>query len=133
MDTYRLIRYYIRGYEVLSKNNLFKAAPTPPLEDVLHVHSLSILILLGIVRQEFAELEKQVPKVVFIALIVMVAGLSHLTRKPTAQAIAKKLGGVSHDQLTRLLTHTAWNASTLMMALYDRALVLAGGTAAPAG
>ena len=110
---------------------MFKTAPTPPLENVIQVHSVSILILLDIVRREFAELEKQVPKFIFLAIIVMVAGLCYIIRKPTVRAIAKKLGGVSHDQLTRMLTHASWNASLLMMALYNCAVALAGGTTGP--
>jgi hypothetical protein len=82
---------------------------------------------LGIFRREFAQLTQQFSKALLMALVVFVAGLCCLARKPTARAIAANLGGVSHDALTRFLNHASWNASTLMMALFDHAVALSGG------
>jgi SRSO17 transposase len=111
----------------MSKTRLFKAPATPPVEAVMIVHSLSILILLGIIRREFAQLTQQFTKALLMAFVVFAAGLCCLAKKPTARAVAANLGGVSHDALTRFLNHASWNAAILMVVLLDHAIVLAGG------
>lgn len=106
---------------------MFKTAPTPAVEDVIHIHSMTIIFMLGLFRQEFPNLIKHFSRIGTMSLVVMVAGLCELTRKPTALAIADHLGGLSHDRLTRFLQDTSWSASTLMIALCNQAIAMMRG------
>jgi hypothetical protein len=88
-------------------------------------------MLYQVVVRVFPTLRLVCSRQVYRAFIVMVVGRCLLAKKPTARAISRVLGVVSHDALTRLLTHTCWNASLLMNALLNQALLLTTGDTLP--
>jgi hypothetical protein len=88
-------------------------------------------MLFHVIAHSFPTLSTFFSRQVYLAFIVMVSGLCILAKKPTSTAIAKALGVVSHDALTRLLSHSCWNASLLMNALLNQALLLATGSMLP--
>ncbi len=98
----------------MAQKRLLTGPPVASIELALQVYPAAILTLYSVIRDTFPTVLSVLSQQVSRAFIVMVAGLCLLTRKPTASSISTVLGVVSHDALTRLLTHTCWNASLLM-------------------
>jgi hypothetical protein len=98
---------------------------------LIDVYPAASLVLFQVVAHSFPTLCTVFSRQVYRALIVMIAGLCLLAKKPSARSIASVLGVVSHDALTRLLTHACWNASLLMGALLNQALLLTTGGILP--
>ena len=110
---------------------LFSGTPVASIEDLIAVYPTAMLTLYHVITKSFPNLVTVFSRPVYIAFVVMVTGLCVLAKKPTSRAIADTLGVVSHDGLTRLLTHAGWNASLLLGALINQALVLSTGTVLP--
>ncbi|MCP4605476.1 MAG: transposase [Proteobacteria bacterium] len=115
----------------MAQKRLFTGPPVASIEIVIAVYPAALLTLYQGIAHSFPALYAVFSRQVFLAFIVMITGLCVLANKPTARAIASILGVVSHDALTRLLTHTCWNASLLMGALVNQVLLVSGGTTLP--
>ncbi len=92
---------------------IFRASSRVNRDAHRRVSRAASLVLFQVVAHAFPTLCTVFSRQVYRVLIVMIAGLCLLAKKPTARAIANVLGVVSHDALTRLLTHACWNASLL--------------------
>jgi len=98
---------------------------------LIEVSPAAILTMCRVITSTFPDLSQALSHQVFSAFIIMVAGCCVLAKKPTAKAIADRLGVVSHDALPRLLTHACWNASLLLDALVKQAMLAATGATLP--
>ncbi|MCP4932887.1 MAG: transposase [bacterium] len=114
-----------------SQHRLFSGPPVASCEMLIEVYPAAILTIYHVVTTSFPAVTHIFSRQVCYAFILMVTGCCLLSRKPTAKAIARKLGVVSHDALTRLLTHACWNASLLLDALVKQALLLTTGAVLP--
>ncbi len=114
-----------------SQHRLFSGPPVASCEMLIEVYPAAILTIYHVVTTSFPAVTHIFSRQVCYAFILMVTGCCLLARKPTAKAIARKLGVVSHDALTRLLTHACWNASLLLDALAKQALLLTTGAVLP--
>ncbi len=110
---------------------LFSGPPVASIETCIEVYPAAILTMYHVITTTFPALHQVFSRRISCAFIVMVAGLCVLAKKPTATAIADKLGVVKHDALTRLLTHTCWNATLLRDALVKRVLLSTPGQVLP--
>ena len=115
----------------MAQKRLFTGPPVASIEMLIDVYPAAILVLYHVVTRSFPTLSSVFSRQVYRAFLVMVVGLCLLAKKPTARAISSALGVVSHDALTRLLTHTCWNASLLMGALLNQALLMTSGATLP--
>ena len=115
----------------MAQTRLVTGPPVASIELAIQVYPAAILTLYSVICDTFPALLTVFSRQVSRAFIVMVAGLCLRTRKPTARSIASTLGVVSHDALTRLLTHASWNASLLMGAVLNQALLMTGGSPLP--
>jgi hypothetical protein len=98
---------------------------------LIAVYPAAIFTIYHVVTGSFPALTHVFSRQVGYAFIIMVTGCCVLANKPTAKAIAEKLGVVSHDALTRFLTQTCWNASLLLDALLKQALLVSTGAVLP--
>ena len=115
----------------MKQKRLFAGPPVASIEMFIEVYPVALLMLYHVVAGSFPTLSTVFSRQVYRAFIVMVAGLCLLAKKPTARAISGLLGVVSHDALTRLLTHACWKAPLLMEALLNQALLMTSGTTLP--
>ncbi len=115
----------------MAQKRLFSGPPVASIEMFTEVYPAAILLLFNVIARSFPTLTTFFSRQVYLAFIVMVSGLCVLAKKPTSTAIARVLGVVSHDALTRLLRHSCWNASLLMNALLNQALLLTTGSTLP--
>ncbi len=111
-----------------ANTRLFSGHPVASIESLIAVYPAAMVTLYQIITHSFPVLLTCFSTPVLYSVVVMVAGLCLLAKKPTARAIAHSLGVVSHDSLTRLLTHSSWTASLLLGALVNQALLLSTGT-----
>jgi hypothetical protein len=114
-----------------AKPRLFSGPPVASVEALIAVYPGAILTLYHVITGTFPTVVTALSRPVSYAFVVMVTGLCLLARKPTSRAIVGTLGVVSHDALTRLLTHSCWTASLLLGALLNQALLLSTGTLLP--
>ncbi len=114
-----------------TNTHLFSGPPTASIESLIAVYPAATVMFYQIITQSFPVLLTCFSQPVSYSFVVMVAGLCLLAKKPTARAVARTLGVVSHDSLTRLLKHSSWNASLLLGALVNQALLLSTGTVLP--
>lgn len=105
--------------------------PVASIELLIAVYPAAVLTLYVVVTTSFPMVVTACSRPVYIAIVVMVAGVCLLARKPTAKAVAKRLGVVSHDALTRMLTQSCWTASLLMNALLNQAVLSQTGSVLP--
>lgn len=105
--------------------------PAASIEMLIAVYPAAVLTLYSVITRSFPTLVTACSRSVYLAFVVMVSGLCLLAKKPTARAIAKQLGIVSHDALTRMLTHSCWTASLVMNALLNQALLSQTGSVLP--
>lgn len=115
----------------MTQKRLFSGPPVASLDVLVEVYPAAVLVLYRVVSHLCPIMQQACSRQVYLSFIVMVAGLCVLSKKPTARAIATTLGVVSHDALTRLLTHACWNATLLIEALLTQAMVAATGTTLP--
>jgi len=111
-----------------TNTRLFSGPPVASIEALIEVYPAAILTLYQVITNGFPALVTVFSRPVYSGVVVMVTGLCVLAKKPTSRAIASTLGVVSHDALTRLLTHSCWSASLLLGALINQALLLSVGT-----
>jgi len=126
-----LYRKPIGGVHMSANTRLFSGPPVASIESLIAVYPAAMVTLYQIITHSFPVLLTYFSTPVLYSFVVMVAGLCLLAKKPTARAIARSLGVVSHDSLTRLLTHSSWTASLLLGALVNQALLLSTGTVLP--
>lgn len=105
--------------------------PAASIEMLIAVYPAAVLTLYSVITKSFPTVVTACSRPVYIAFVVMVSGVCLLAKKPTARAIADQLGIVSHDALTRMLTHSCWTASLLMNALLNQALLSQTGSVLP--
>lgn len=105
--------------------------PVASIELLIAVYPAALLTLYSVVTTSFPTVVTACSRPVYIAFVVMVAGVCVLAKKPTAKAVADCLGVVSHDALSRMLTHSCWTASLLMNALVNQALLSQTGSLLP--
>jgi hypothetical protein len=110
---------------------LFSGPPVASCEMLIEVYPSAIATLYHVVSLSFPTVMQVFSRQVLCAFIIMVAGCCVLAKKPTAKAIADTLGVVSHDAITRCLTHACWNASLLLNALVKQALLVSTGILLP--
>lgn len=115
----------------MKAKRLFSGPPVASIEMLVEVYPAAILMMYQVVTHTFPTLGAIFSRHVYRAFIIMLVGLCVLAKKPTARAIARTFGVVSHDALTRLLTHACWTASTLLNALLNQALLLTTGSTLP--
>lgn len=115
----------------MAQTRLFSGPPVASLDVLVEVYPAAILVLYRVVSHLCPTIQQACSRQVYLAVVIMVAGLCVLSKKPTARSIAATLGVVSHDAVTRMLTHTCWNATLLMEALLNQAMVLTTGTMLP--
>ena len=114
-----------------TKHRLFSGPPVASCERLIEVYPAAIFTIYHVVTESFPAVTHVFSRQVCWAFIIMVTGCCVLARKPTAKAIADTLGVVSHDAITRCLTHACWNASLLLDALFKQALLLTTGAVLP--
>ncbi len=114
-----------------SQHRLFSGPPVASCEMLIAVYPAAILTLYHVMTGTFPAVTHLFSRQVCCAFVIMVTGCCVLARKPTARAIADKLGVVSHDALTRCLTHVCWTASLLLDALLKLALMMTTGAVLP--
>jgi hypothetical protein len=114
-----------------TKHRLFSGPPVASCEMLIEVYPAVILTMYRVITSTFPDLSRAFSHQVFSAFIIMVAGCCVLAKKPTARVIADTLGVVSHDALTRVLTHACWNASLLLDALVKQAMLVTTGAMLP--
>lgn len=90
---------------------------TPPICDIELIIQLTPLAIFATVGACLNVLgfSRRVSKPLFKSIVIYIAGLINFDKKQTANLIAKRLGGVSHDNLTRLLTKHRWKCSSFIM------------------
>jgi hypothetical protein len=120
-----------RSLPMSSNTALFSGPPMASIEMLVAVYPSAVVTLFSVITTSFPMLVTACSRPVYIAFVVMVSGLCLLAKKPTATAIATRLGVVSHDALTRMLTHACWTASLLMNALVNQALLCQTGSVLP--
>ncbi|MCP4290025.1 MAG: transposase [Gammaproteobacteria bacterium] len=114
-----------------ANTRLFSGSPVASVEALIEVYPAAMLTLYQVITKGFPGIVMLFSRPVYYSVIVMVTGLCVLAKKPTSRAIADTLGVVSHDALTRLLTHSCWSASLLLGALINHALLLSTGAVVP--
>ncbi len=114
-----------------ANSRLFSGPPAAHIEALIEVYPAAILTLYQVIMKGFPSAVTVFSRPVYCSFVVMVTGLCVLAKKPTSRAIAATLGVVSHDTLTRLLTHSCWNASLLLGMLINQALLISTGTVFP--
>lgn len=94
-----------------------KVYSTPPqvcnIEMMVELSPLAILAIIGVCF-DMLKFARRVSRRIQKSMIVYVAGLICFERKQTATKISKRLGGVSHDNLTRLLRRYRWRCSVII-------------------
>jgi hypothetical protein len=115
----------------MTQKRLFSGPPVASLDVFVEVYPAAIVVLYRMISHLCPTIQQACSRQVYLAFIIMVAGLCVLSKKPTARSIAATLGVVSHDALTRMLLHACWNTTLLMDALLTQAMVLTTGTTLP--
>jgi len=90
--------------------------PPPDFHSMIQVSPLAIMAMVGLAFDSL-RIARALPGVALAAGVEYVAGLIMLARRATAARIARLLGGLSHDALTRLREGGEFSASALMLAL----------------
>ena len=75
--------------------------PPPDFHAMVQVSPLAIMAMVGLAFDSL-RIARALPGVALAAGVEYVAGLIMLARRATAARIARLLGGLSHDALTRL-------------------------------
>lgn len=87
-----------------------------PMEAIPEVSSLAIIALVSI-SLDVLKISCYLPVKAAESAATYIGGLLWLDRKQTSMRIAQRLGGLSHDKLTRLLADQKWHCSVLMKGL----------------
>jgi len=90
--------------------------PPPDFHAMVQVSPLAIMAMVGLAFDSL-RIARALPGVALAAGVEYVAGLIMLARRATAARIARLLGGLSHDALTRLREGGEFSASGLMLTL----------------
>jgi len=80
------------------------------------VSPLAMLALVGL-SFDLLRISKVFTKKILVKVVCYVTGMIVLDRGTTANKIADWLGGVSHDQLTRMLASEGWKCSEVMIGM----------------
>jgi hypothetical protein len=84
------------------------------IESAIQLTPVAIIVIVGICVDIFGFF-KRISAELQQGLIVYVAGIIFFDRKQSASVIANKLGGVSHDHLTRLMARFQWRSSSVIV------------------
>jgi hypothetical protein len=90
--------------------------PVCPIEMMPEVSSLAIIALVSL-SLDVLKISGYLPAKAINTVATYIGGLLWLDRKQTSTRIAQRLGGFSHDKLTRLLADQKWHCSVLMRGL----------------
>jgi hypothetical protein len=97
-------------------SKLQQIGPMCPMESLGEISPWAIVALV-LVGLEALKISGCFPAKAVKAVAVYIGGLLWLDRKQTSTRIVKRLGGISHDKLTRLLADDQWHSSVLMLSL----------------
>jgi SRSO17 transposase len=83
------------------------------IDELIRVSPLAIIAIVSL-SFDMLKISSALPFQAYRGIITYVGGLLALDKKQTAHKIAKYLGGLSHDHLTRLLADQQWHCSLLI-------------------
>ena len=89
--------------------------PPPDFHSMIQVSPLAIMAMVGLAFDSL-RIARALPGVALAAGVEYVSGLMMLARRATAARIARLLGGLGHDALTRLRERGNFSASGFMLA-----------------
>lgn len=98
------------------KKLYFPEYQAPPICKIELITQLTPLALLAIVGAclNVLDFSRRVPNSLYKSMVVYIAGLMSFDKRQTVNRIAKRLGGVSHDNLTRLMTRYRWRCCSVV-------------------
>ena len=96
-----------------SVHHTFQPLPVCNIETAIELSPLALFAVVGALMEVLGFTAK-VSGSLFKSMVVYIGGLINFERKQTALLIARRLGGVSHDNLTRLMTKRQWKCSRVV-------------------
>lgn len=110
-----------------SSTRLFNGPRCFPIEEMIIVFPAGILILFDLVFGTFGTLIQEMSDEIRINFMVYLAGICLKDKNQTALGISSTWGIVSHDSLSRVLSHGSWDALVVMNEILRYAIILSGG------
>lgn len=83
------------------------------IEGLIQISPFAVIALVGI-SLDVLKLGRIFSVKILVKVVSYIAGMIVMDQRTTCVRIAKYMGGVSHDQLTRMLKKDSWKCSTLM-------------------